>query len=346
MRGEPRRQQRRQHPAGGQALRSRVQGAQRARGATESAAAAPDRVLAVQPLPRPGRHRRAQLPPQRSGHRATSGLRRGVPQELQRHRAALRAGRRLHARRRATRPVPATGHVARRVMEGACRRGRLRAHADVAGARRSRIAARLRRRGAGEPRPLGRTGRRPGGGRRAGVRPVAAQAPVPAAPRDPDLGAGLQRRADAAAASAGRVLPPPAGGRPDGSRLVDRPRRQEPDGPVRRARRRHGDERGAAPRHAGLRRRARGDRGVAGRPARRPGALGRRAPDRAKPGDASGAGVADRRRHADAESCRKPAHDGIGRPVFLALERPAGRASCRRASFMRSWAPSTPRCRA
>ena len=40
-------------------------------------------------------------------------------------------------------------------------------------------------------------------------------------------------------------------------------------------------------------------------------------------------GIADWHRHADAESCGQPAHDGIGRSILLALERSTGaRAAC------------------
>ena len=153
----------------------------------------------------------------RPGHGAPQGFRRGVRRELQRNCAAIQARRRLQARRRAARPVGAIERPARRRMERADGRGRLRAHAGVAGARRARVPGRFRGRRSGRPGALGRAGGGPARRRRPRVPPVPAQAPLPAAAGDSHLGHRLRPGPVAAAAAAGGFLCPPAGRRPDRS---------------------------------------------------------------------------------------------------------------------------------
>ena len=286
MRGESRRQQRRQHRARGPALRPRMQRTQPPRRPVADAAAAVDPLLAVQPLRGARRVRRPQLLPERPGHRAAPAFGRRVQQGVQRDCAAVQARRGLQSRRRATQPVRAVARRARRVMGCAHRGDRLRVHAGVAAAHRPRVAWRLRGRGAGQARTLGRTGGGPAGRRDPGVRPLLAEAPVPEAAGGADFGDRLRPRAVPAPAPAGGVLRTPAGRRPDGSGLVHRSHREEPDGGVPGAPHRHGDERGAGRRHARLRRSPYAGGALARRAARLAGPLPGCGAGGSQPGDA------------------------------------------------------------
>ena len=252
MRSQPGRQQCREHLARRQTLWPRMQRIKHTRRTTEEARVTLDTVLAIQPFRRARRVRRPLFLSQRSGHRAAQGFRGRIQQGLQRNRAAVRARRRFQYRRRAAQPASPTGDIAGRVVDRADRGVRLRSHANAADAYRSRVPQRFRGRRSGTSRGLGRAGGSLAGRRRPGLRPVVAQAPIPEAARGPDFGDRLRPGPVAAAAFAGGVLRTPAGGRFDRSGVVHRQDREESYGSVSRARYRHGDERGAAGRDAGL----------------------------------------------------------------------------------------------